>query len=42
MKKKYEKPTCKVYELQQRTTLLTVSGPDPNSPFNWGDPDNDR
>lgn len=26
MKKRYEKPTCKVYQLQQRTQLLTTSG----------------
>ena len=39
-KKKYEKPSMKVYELQHRTMLLAGSGetnpytPD-NNPYNW-------
>ena len=28
MKKRYEKPTCKVILLQHRTQLLTTSDPD--------------
>ena len=28
MKKRYEKPTCKVILLQHRTQLLTASDPD--------------
>lgn len=31
MKKKYEKPTCRVIELQHRTMLLAGSNPD-----QWG------
>ena len=31
MKKRYEKPTCKVILLQHRAQLLTTSNPD-----NWG------
>ena len=42
MKKKYEKPLMKVYLLLSCTSLLTVSGVDPNSPFNWGSPGDDR
>lgn len=39
-KKEYEKPSMKVYELQQRAQLLAGSGgsdpytPD-NNPYNW-------
>lgn len=40
MKKKYIKPTMKVYEIQHRTSLLTVSNTD--GPFDWGNPGNDR
>ncbi|MBO4892999.1 MAG: hypothetical protein J5502_10370 [Prevotella sp.] len=36
MKKKiYEKPTCKVYELQNRTMLLTGSSPDAPDHDGW-------
>lgn len=42
MKRKYEKPSMKVYLLQSRTSLLTISGVDHNSPFNWGSPGDDR
>ena len=41
-KKKYEKPSMEVFELQQRTMLLAGSGngvPDPLDPFTpGGDP----
>ena len=42
MKKHYQKPSMKVYFLQPHSSLLVVSNVDPNSPFNWGNPNNDR
>jgi len=34
-KKAYEKPTCKVYELQHRTMLLAGSRPDAPDYDDW-------
>ena len=34
-KKRYEKPTCKVYELQHRTMLLVGSSPDAPNYGDW-------
>ena len=42
MKRKYEKPTLMVYELQRHAPLVCTSGLGGDNPFNWGVPDDDR
>ena len=42
MKRKYEKPTLKVYELQSHAPLVCASGLGGDNSFNWGNPDYDR
>jgi hypothetical protein len=42
MKRLYEKPSMKVYELQISASLLQNSDVDGDNPFEWGNPTDDR
>jgi hypothetical protein len=42
MKRKYEKPTLKVYELQRYTPIVCASELGGDNSFNWGNPLEDR